>query len=376
MSKILSYLVIALVLIFKFSTWPFFMIGFAIVWISRLVKGEQKNLNIRLLAASLMFIMGFGEIATRIKGDNPVYMESVKPPLYHILFTTYTSPYRPQEKDWLHLMPDGFHESETRNEYVTEAWHTNNEGLHDINWQVEKTNKCRVIVIGDSYTEGVGASHDSSYTKLLSKANRNIETMNAGVSGSDPAFELRLLEMRLLKYHPDVVIMSINSSDISDFITRGGMERFRADSTLQFRPAPWWEPLFANSFLARSLVNGICKVDKNLMSAEDEHNAHALALNQLDHVILLASKECQERNIRFIANFHPSRHEIFRDSMECKPVMQKLQSQGVETFDMLNYFTHHGIDSAHANLYYWPIDGHHNNKGYAVMAEGLSTLFN
>ena len=376
MKKRLIYLVIALILFFQISTWPYFMIGFAIFWINRLVKEGGRDLNIRLFAASLIFIIGFGEIVSRIKGDNQVYMESIKTPINHILFTSYASPFIPADKGWLHLQVSGYHKRDETTEYVREAWQTNNEGLKDQNWSLAKTDKCRVIVIGDSFTEGAGASLDSSYTKLLSKTNTNIEIMNAGVSGSDPAFELRLLEMRLFKYHPDIVIMSINNSDIYDFITRGGMERFRADSTLQFRPAPWWEPLFANSFLARSLVNGICKVDKNLMRPEDIHKAYPMALSQLYEVILQASNECHERNIRFIANFHPIHAEVTKDSMECKPVMQKLQSRSVETFDMLDYFTHHGIDSAHAGVYYWPIDGHHNNKGYAVMAEGLATLLN
>ena len=369
------YLVITLILFFQISTWPFFMIGLAIHWMNRLVKGAEKNINIRLLAASLMFIVGFGEIVLRVEGDNQVYIESIKTPLRHILFTSYVSPFTPQENGWLHLQDSGYHKREEATEYVREAWQTNNEGLKDQNWSLAKTGKCRVIVIGDSFTEGVGASQDSSYTKLLSKKNKSLEIMNAGVSGSDPAFELKLLEMRLFKYQPDVVIMSINSSDISDFITRGGMERFHADNNLQFKPAPWWEPLYGNSFIVRSFVNGICKVDRNLMSAKDIHKAYPVALYQLDEVILQASKECQERNIRFIANFHPTSNEVRCDSMECNPIMQKLQSQGVETFNMLDYYIHHGIDSAHTGLYYWPIDGHHNNRGYAVMAEGLGTLF-
>ena len=375
MKKRLIYLVIALTLFFQISIWPFFMLGFAIVWISSLVKGAEKNLNIRLLAASLMFITGFGEIVARIKGDNQVYTESIKAPMHHILFTSYVSPFKPQEKGWLHLRDSGYHEREEATEYVREAWQTNNEGLKDQNWSMAKTDKCRVIVIGDSFTEGVGASQDSSYTKLLSKKNRSLEIMNAGVSGSDPAFELKLLEMRLFKYHPDIVIMSINKSDIFEFLTRVGIERFSADSTLQFKSAPWWEPLFANSFIVRSFVNGICKLDHNLMSTKDIYKAYPVALRQLDEVILQASKECQERNIRFIVNFHPTSNEVRCNSMECTPVMQKIKSQGVETFNMLDYYIHHGIDSAHAGLYYWPIDGHHNNRGYAVMAEGLATLF-
>lgn len=370
LKKIFIYLAVILI-----SAWPFFLIFFAVAWTVKSVKEKKQYLNLRLLITSVLTVIALAEIIFRVIGNDQVYMESNQTPIHHILFINYHSPFSPREDGWLHIHYPGFHKREEVNEYVNEAWQTNNEGLHDKKWLVAKTDKCRVIVIGDSFTEGAGASQDSTCARLLAHLNSTLEVMNAGVSASDPAFELRLLEMRLFKYQPDVVIMSINSSDITDFMMRGGLERFRPDSTLQFKPAPWWDPLYGNSFIVRSIVHRYCKLDYHFMSAEEEQRAHTLALRQLTQVISLASKECHDHHIRFIANFHPMCQEVLDDSMECAPVMKELQKQGVETFNMLDYFISHGIDSAHASQYYWPIDRHHNNKGYAIMANGLATLF-
>jgi len=60
--------------------------------------------------------------------------------------------------------------------------------------------------------------------------------------------------------------------------------------------------------------------------------------------------------------------------MECYPIMTELEKRHVETFDMLHYFQDHEINATNASEYYLPTDGHHNNHGYAVMAQGLGTL--
>jgi hypothetical protein len=51
------------------------------------------------------------------------------------------------------------------------------------------------MVFGDSFTEGVGTSQDSTWPELLENnlrlsTNHNIEVMNFGSNGSDPIKEL------------------------------------------------------------------------------------------------------------------------------------------------------------------------------------------
>jgi hypothetical protein len=162
--------------------------------------------------------------------------------------------------------------------------------------------------------------------------------MNAGISGSDPAFELKLLEMRLFQYHPDAVVMSINKSDITDFMVRGGEERFRADSTVVYRKPPWWENIYGSSVIVRTFIHGVCRLNADFMNAAEADSAYRKSLNDIIITILKCNKECTDRQIRFIANFHPTCDEIKEGYMNLDPVKIFVQEKGVEIFDMRNYF--------------------------------------
>jgi hypothetical protein len=48
--------------------------------------------------------------------------------------------------------------------------------------------------------------------------------MAAGVAGSDPFYEYRLLVDKLLACQPDLVMTVVNVSDVIDVIVRGGKD--------------------------------------------------------------------------------------------------------------------------------------------------------
>ncbi len=113
-----------------------------------------------------------------------------------------------------------------------------------------------IIVLGDSFAEGAGAPADSSWPELLQifldSAGILNEVTNAGISGSDPFFEYVFYRDKLKSVHPDYLIVSINSTDIQDYILRGGFERFHDDSSTHYRKGPWYEFLYINSHLVRA----------------------------------------------------------------------------------------------------------------------------
>ncbi|MCO5247754.1 MAG: hypothetical protein M9887_02225 [Chitinophagales bacterium] len=47
----------------------------------------------------------------------------------------------------------------------------------------------------------------------LNKKYKNIEVLNAGKRGSDPFFNFKLLEDKLIEYQPDMVIQSFTAND-------------------------------------------------------------------------------------------------------------------------------------------------------------------
>ena len=85
--------------------------------------------------------------------------------------------------------------------------------------------------MGDSFTEGVGTTEDSTWLKQLEHMLNadphrfyDYTTLNGGAHGSDLIFSYELLSGCLLKYHPDMVILNLNSTDIGDIVTRGTAE--------------------------------------------------------------------------------------------------------------------------------------------------------
>jgi lysophospholipase L1-like esterase len=78
----------------------------------------------------------------------------------------------------------------------------------------------RVVCLGDSFTAGYEVDLEECFTRVLEReltaAGRRVEVLNAGVSGFGTAEELLYLERELIKYSPDVVVISFYGNDFSD----------------------------------------------------------------------------------------------------------------------------------------------------------------
>jgi len=89
----------------------------------------------------------------------------------------------------------------------------NSQGLRDIDYPINKPkNTYRIAVIGDSITFGYGVDVNESYPEILeeilnSKSKINIEVLNFGVPGYTGIQEFYILENKVLKYDPDLIII-------------------------------------------------------------------------------------------------------------------------------------------------------------------------
>lgn len=140
---------------------------------------------------------------------------------------------------------------------------TNSLGLRDIEHPLDKApGEFRVLAVGDSFTEGQGASFEETWTAVLGRHLDRVDpdrytVMVGGVAGSDPFYASRLLVDRLLDYRPDLVLMVVNFSDIIDVIIRGGDERYAIEgrtSPISDPPSglPVW--LFEHSHFCRFVM--------------------------------------------------------------------------------------------------------------------------
>lgn len=119
----------------------------------------------------------------------------------------------------------------------TEFWHTSRDGswkfvinargfrdAREIDYQ-KPAGILRILVLGDSNTEGFEVRQDQTYAAILERylARRGVqaEVMNTGVSGFGTAEELIFLEQEGLKYHPDVVVLGFFANDFEDNLRTG-----------------------------------------------------------------------------------------------------------------------------------------------------------
>jgi lysophospholipase L1-like esterase len=78
----------------------------------------------------------------------------------------------------------------------------------------------RIVSLGDSYTVGYEVELEETFSQVLERElvarGYAVEVLNAGVSGYSTAEELLYLERELLRYEPDLVLVSFYGNDLVD----------------------------------------------------------------------------------------------------------------------------------------------------------------
>jgi len=335
-------------------------------------KRYPKVANLLVLAASIVVLLVVAEIIFRVNGKYATFNEKYGLP-YHSLFAT-------DQKSWYHINPPHQLASQTLSEYAYSI-RANNEGLLDKDFTVQKKpHTFRILVIGDSFVQGMGAVADSTLPAQLQRilSGRyadwlDIEVWNCGVANSDPFFEYILFANRLLKYHPDYVIEVVNFTDINDVILRGGFKRFNADSTVTFNRPPWYEPLYAKSFLFRSIYHDILGYNWLFLRPKQEQQARANSTQMIGELLADFQKRCAAQGIPFLAVFHPGAFELTASTAySMQPLINYCDSTHITYTDIKACLVAQGFEGEKSKALYWPVDGHCNRLGYMYFAQCIS----
>ncbi|MBS1592819.1 MAG: hypothetical protein JST90_00740 [Bacteroidetes bacterium] len=260
-----------------------------------------------------------------------------------------------------------FDRSEFRHE-----WHVNSMGYSDREWPIaKKPGEKRILCLGDSWTEGIGAPQDSSYVsqlgRILAAIDSNTYVMNAGIAADDPFVNYVNYRDRLIAYHPDVIIQTLSGNDMTtDILSKGGMERFGANGELHTAAGPAWEPLYALSYVSRLVFHAI-GYNALLQKAPTPETIKELNEKVVNLFSVYASMASRQGTMLIVV-IQASDHDY-----DFGPIITGLrQIHGLKVCDLQDYynaeFSKRGSDP---EKYYWPIDGHHTPRGYQLMARSI-----
>jgi lysophospholipase L1-like esterase len=242
----------------------------------------------------------------------------------------------------------------------------------------DDTSFVKVLFFGDSFCEGVGAPQDSAYPLIFEKNLRsnkyNVEIFNAGVSGSDIVFQLKLFEDLLKFKNPDFVVLTLNSTDIVDVMIRGGKERFKKNGKTEFKSPPSVEFFYEYSHLARLIILRLLGYNNFLIHKNELQSKKDEAASIINSTINQFNFLSQKHNFQLLILFHPTFPE-FQGLLnyEVIPNIDYCKTNNIEYYDFkkcLETMTIEEIKSL-----YWPIDGHFNIAGYKLLGEFLAANF-
>lgn len=263
---------------------------------------------------------------------------------------------------------------------------TNSLGLRDIEHPPTKApGELRVVALGDSFTEGQGAPFEDTWPSVFSrKLNMagdayQYTVIIGGVAGSDPFYAYRLMVDRLLAYQPDLVLLTVNFSDVIDVVARGGEERFTRDGrTTGISDPPTGLPvwLFEHSHFTRFVMIELLDYTHLMMTKPERKEKVAVARKKIELLIVKLDRLLAQHGIRFALVVMPGANELRRgrydDLHDLPALMEASKAASVSTIDVKPYLD---AKLAEGDVQFgdlaWEIDRHYNPLGYRYFGEAV-----
>jgi hypothetical protein len=297
---------------------------------------------------------------------------------------TFQSPYAVNEDSWYFVRPKNSIDSYQQPEFDYEI-RTNSLGFRDKEHPLDKApGELRILAIGDSFTEGQGAPFDQTWLSVLahnlnrSQSAHQYTMMAAGVAGSDPFYQYRILVDKLLAYRPDLVMMVVNGSDVIDVIVRGGEERFLPNGRVKGVEPPsgavTW--LYKNSHFARFVLIEAFDYTHLMISKSERGPRAAEALEKIQSLIVKLDNLLKDKGVEFILVVLPSRQDVERNRYNDLPDMQGLldfsRAHGIRTIEVKPYLMDKLADGdTELDTLFWRRDYHFTPLGYRYVGEAV-----
>jgi hypothetical protein len=190
---------------------------------------------------------------------------------------------------------------------------TNAQGFRDDeNYEYRKPDGLRrVLVLGDSQTQGFEVRQSATFAKVLENRLRakgvDAQVLNTGISGFGTAEELMYLEHDGMKYHPDAVVLAFFGNDFDDSVKSGLYEiadgklvvrntsytpGVKAIAIMNAMPGAFW--LSQRSYLFSLLINTFWETAKETLrvvarkNLTTEYAVRVSAVNDYERELVVA----------------------------------------------------------------------------------------
>jgi lysophospholipase L1-like esterase len=303
---------------------------------------------------------------------------------------------------------------------------------HGIRGHAPKNGFKRIVVIGDSYTEGFGLEESETFAArleaaLISQGTKDWEVLNGGTLGSSPVLYAKYFDRYFFNLHPEFVILNLDFTDFGDdvyFLTLATYDaKGRAIAFPGTEVMPGWtlDMVYSNRFAllnlihqesnqwhlirlrekAQPLMDRLVSEQPRLILDEDlkainneqcfksiemtaksimelktrvEAAGGRLALHMYPSGYMVKSYPNQPQSISFVINWDQKRE---RDhSWDCdarqdvvKVIERFCQRQGIPFFDSFPTILNHPQKES----LFFDHDAHWNAKGVQVVVNALAT---
>ena len=271
-------------------------------------------------------------------------------------------------------------------------------GLRDKERSLEKpANTFRLLMLGDSFTEGWGVDHDKILSALLeNKLNQTsqsfrFEVINAGVSAYSPILEYLYMKNKGLNFKPDLVILNFDPNDFADDQGFAQFAKFDQSGTPlsvspklpevyrygqetsqklnenelvlgNLKPNPIYYFLAKHSFLLRKVLFTQL-IKPNVPTTE----ATSIQWAQTGKNLLLIRDLLEKANIQFLVTIYPYQIHLQNPTLN---TFSKLAQFGKENnLKVLNLFGDFAKDKPQS--YYFKRDIHGNDKFHNTVAQSI-----
>jgi hypothetical protein len=252
----------------------------------------------------------------------------------------------------------------------------------------------RVVVLGDSFTDGTEVGDEELFTWKMEQALGNVDVINLGVYGYQTAQELVTLEREGLRYAPDAVVLMTVPNDLPGNVV--GLESFGpaprfvlAGDSLAFEdldhpnareafrtanlPAPQWVHhhstlyYFLNNYIYQRLVAGrISEFRNKRLAAVSEADQREL----YRRIVLRIRDICRANQIPLMVVFVHQRSDVTKfQSSPYADIDKSLRESGVATLDL---FEHLRDQEKSGQSPFYRNDPHWNSLGHEKVAAWLT----